>query len=129
MGLTNTGIDEMASLAVGGAGTPFNSTNARIAIGSGATAFAKTQTTLVTELASGRKLATVTGPTGTSGAKTVQLVAAFNNGEAEGVWAEWGVFNAGAAGVMLCRATSTMGTKAAGQVWTVTATLTFASGN
>jgi hypothetical protein len=125
MPLTNAGIDEMALLTTGLGGTLFNGTNTRIAVGSNSTAFAAGNTTLGTETLRKPVTAGPTAFTGSSGTKSTTYTVAFNNGEAEAVWAEWGILNAGAAGVLLCRAVQAMGTKGAGQVWTVTATLTF----
>jgi hypothetical protein len=69
-----------------------------IAVGTGTTAAAAANTTLVTELT--RKAATFSH---TAGTKVFQFEAIFNAGEATGAITEAGVFNAASAGTMLDR--------------------------
>ena len=43
-------------------------------------------------------------------------------------WAEWGVFNAASGGTMMNRKVDANGTKASGQTWQFTVTMTFNAG-
>lgn len=89
-----------------------------MAIGSGATAPAIGQTTLVTELAR----SAITGATNTG--NSVTFTALYNAGVGTGALVEAGIFNAGTGGTMLARTTFGVLTKAAGDVVTVSWTIT-----
>lgn len=89
-----------------------------IAVGTGATAAAATQTALVTE--SMRKAATYAH---TAGTKVFTLTATFNAGEATGALVEAGVFNATSAGTMLDRVVFSVVNKGVDD--TLTAVFTF----
>ena len=118
MPLLNTGALVAAPLLIGKTTKlNYSQTNARIAIGSGSTAFNKTQTGLVTEI--GRK-AVDAAPTETAG--TIRWSATFNPGEATGAWNEWGPTNAASGGDFFVRKVeTTLGTKAAGDTWQLVA--------
>jgi hypothetical protein len=120
MPLTNSGRDHIAQSLVGEAVNQFNAANARIGVGSGTTAFAATQTALVTQLA--RKGMDATFPTRTG--NTLTFRSTFDTTEANGAWEEWGVFNAATGGTMLNRVRETLGTKPSTQTWQFTVTLT-----
>jgi hypothetical protein len=120
MALTNAGRDFIAGRITGTAGTSFDNTNARIAVGSSTTAFAASQTALVTEL--GRKAMDATYPTTTG--NVLVFRSTFATGDANGAWNEWGVLNAGAAGTLLNRVQEALGTKTSAQTWQFTVTLT-----
>lgn len=124
MSITNTGRDHITSAIAGGAVTAFTSANAYIGVGSGTTAFAASQSVLVTPLTSARKAMDSGYPTVTSG-NVLTFRSTFGTTEAEGAWQEWGVFNASAAGTMLNRKVESLGTKPAGtQTWQFTVTIT-----
>lgn len=89
-----------------------------MAIGSGATAAAAGDTALGTEL--GRVALTSTTVTGNQ----VVYVAAFPAGTGTGAVTEAGLFNAGAAGTMLCRTVFSVVNKAAGDSMSITWTVT-----
>ena len=120
MPLTDAGRDFMAARVTGTTGTSFDNTNARIAVGSSTTAFAKAQTALVTEL--GRKAMDATYPTTAGSVLTFRST--FATGDANGAWNEWGVLNAAAAGTLLNRVQEALGTKTSAQTWQFTVTLT-----
>jgi hypothetical protein len=90
-----------------------------IAVGTGATAPAASQTALVTEL--DRNAATYAH---TGGTKVFSFQATFTAGEATGALTEAGVFNAAAAGTMLDRVTFSVVNKGASDSMTVTFTFT-----
>lgn len=118
--LLTTGITALLTLLQGGGGTPFNTANAYIGVGDSATASAIGQTDLQAATNKFRKLVkqapTVAANVGT-------WVADFLSAEANFAWAEFGLFNGATGGVMLNRAVSANGTKAAGSVWTFTVTI------
>jgi len=122
MGLTTAGRDVFAAAIIGATATLFNSANARIGVGDGGgTPFANTQTDLAgtNKL---RKAMDATYPTVTG--NTLTFRSTFTTSEAVWSWAEWGVFNAAAAGTMLNRKVEALGTKPNDQSWQITATLT-----
>jgi hypothetical protein len=109
--------------------TFLNNGQARLAVGSGTTAAANTQTALVTE--SIRKAMDATYPqhtdATTAGAQSIAFRSTFGTSEANVVWAEWGILNAGTSGRMLNRVVpaGTLGTKTSG-TWQLTVTLSLA---
>lgn len=86
-----------------------------VAVGTGTTAAAAAQTSLVTELT--RKQATYSHTTGT---KVFTLSAAFAAGEATGAITEAGVFNAASGGTMLDRVVFAVINKGANDRFTAT---------
>ena len=95
-----------------------------MALGSGNTAPAAGDTTLGTEL-SGRQALAVAG--GTVSGNQVTYSATFAAGVSTGNVYEAGIFNAGTAGVMLCRTTFGLITKGAADSITVTWQITIAA--
>lgn len=89
-----------------------------MALGSGNTAAAAGDTALGTEL--GRVALTSTTVTGNQ----VVYVASFGAGAGTGAVTEAGIFNAGAAGTMLCRTVFAVVNKAAGDTMSITWTVT-----
>jgi hypothetical protein len=119
MPITNAGRDHIATAIIGTDSTAFTSANSYIGVGSGSTAFAASQTGLISQL-SARKGMDGGYPTVTSG-----NVLTFGTTDAEGAWNEWGVFNASASGTMLNRKAESLGTKPSGtQTWQFTVTIT-----
>ena len=102
MGITNAGKAAVAGLECNvGSVTAFT----YVAVGSGATAFAATQTTLITEITTsgmGRAVATCTRVTTTVTNDTAQYYYLWTASGAATV-AEAGVLNAASAGVLLAR--------------------------
>jgi len=122
MGCTNAGKSEIAGLAGNtGSCTAFTA----LAYGTGSTAFAATQTALVTE--SQRAAAVVTRTTTTVSNDTLQLSKTFTASTTETV-KEVGIFNnATSAGTMLCR--TVLGTPrslTSGDTYTATYKVAFA---
>jgi hypothetical protein len=102
MGVTNAGLAEVAGL-VGNTGSPTAFTY--LAVGSGTTAFAATQTALVTEITDtglARASATVSRTTTTATNDTLSLSKQWTATGAVTV-KEAGIFNASSAGDMLAR--------------------------
>tara|TARA_R110002111_G_scaffold252127_1_gene316775 strand:- start:141 stop:599 length:459 start_codon:yes stop_codon:yes gene_type:complete len=96
-----------------------------MALGSGTTAAAASQTDLVTTLGSREALtsSTITG----SNSEKVVYVATFDAGDATGAVAEAGVFNAATSGDMLCRTVFSVVNKQADDTLSVTWTITLAA--
>jgi hypothetical protein len=120
--LVTTGLAELGKLLTGtGSPTAFNAANAYIGVGTSNTAAAVGQTDMQ---ANGVRAAMVASYPLTPTAGVYTWRADFGSGVANQAWAEFGLFNAAAAGVMLNRAVSAQGTKTSGQVWTATLTIT-----
>lgn len=115
--IVNVGFDFIAD-AIGLAGTGRPAVMGFIAVGTGTTAAASTETTLVTETL--RKAATYAH---TAGTKSFTFQATFAAGEATAALTEAGVFNASSLGIMLDRVVFPVVNKGADD--TVTATFTF----
>ena len=90
-----------------------------IAVGTGTTTVAATDTKLVTELL--RKTCTYSHTAGTT---RMALTATFNKGEATGAITEAGIFNASSSGTMLCRTVFSVVNKGASDSMTITWTVT-----
>jgi len=102
MGVTNSGLAEMANL-FGGVSSPTKFTY--LAVGSTATAFVATQTTLVAEITGNglaRAAATVSRTTTTATNDTTRLTKQWTASGTETV-REAGVFNASSGGTMAAR--------------------------
>jgi hypothetical protein len=111
----------------GGAGalSYYNNANALIAVGTGSGAEADTQTALT---AAATKAMDATYPlhtdsTGTAGSKTVTYRSTFASADANQAWAEWALSNGTR---LLNRKVASNGTKASGQTWQFTITITLA---
>jgi hypothetical protein len=117
MGMTDVGRRLMLDLLIGAGGTTYASANAYLGVGTSNTAFAASQTAL-----QAGEVREAVDSGGTRATDTITWVASFETGEANQAWAEQGVFNAAAAGTMLCRVVTALGTKASG-TWTLTYTL------
>ena len=96
-----------------------------MALGSGTTAVAASQTDLGTTLGSREALASST-ITGSNNEKIV-YVTTFDAGDATGAVAEAGVFNAATSGDMLCRTVFSVVNKQADDTLSVTWTITLAA--
>lgn len=111
----------------GGAGalSYYSNANAVIGVGTGSGAEADTQTGL-TSAATKAMDATYpqhTDSTGTAGSKTITFRSTFASGDANQAWAEWGISNGTR---YLNRKVAANGTKASGQTWQFTVTVTIA---
>jgi hypothetical protein len=96
-----------------------------MALGSGTTAAAASQTDLVTLLGS-REVLDSTTISGTNNEKVV-YVSSFEAGDATGAVTEAGIFNASSSGDMLCRTVFAVVNKAADDAMSVTWTITLAA--
>lgn len=123
MGMTNAMRDFIAQQSIGEAVTAFNNANAYIGVGDSSTAFDAAQTDLQAASNKLRKAMEATYPQRTANA--VDFRSLFGTAEANFAWAEWGVFNAAAAGTMMNRKVEALGTKTSAQSWQLTVTNTF----
>lgn len=117
--MLTAGITAVWNLVAGAGGSAFNSTNARIAIGTSSTAAVIGNTTLGTE--SARQI--VDGAP-TVSTNQISWVCTFATGTANVAWAETCVVNASSAGTLLNRLVSVFGTKTSAASWVYTHTLT-----
>ncbi len=124
MPLTNAGRDFIAD-AIMNAGPPtfYDNSNAYLGVGDSATAFNKTQSDLIAATNKLRDAMEASYPSQPS-ANQLAFRSLFGTSQANFAWAEWGVFNAAAAGIMLTRKVEALGTKTSAQSWQLTATLT-----
>lgn len=119
--VVNAGLAYIASRMVG----TTKSVMSHMALGSGTTAAAASQTDLVSVLGSREALDSTT-ISGTNLEKVV-YVSSFEAGDATGAVTEAGIFNAASAGDMLCRTTFNVVNKAADDSMTVTWTITLSA--
>ena len=121
MALTTAGRNLIAQLVIAnGAPQAFDTTHSWLGVGDSATAFSAAQTDLVAATNKFRQLVKQAPGIATN---VLTFVSDFATGDANYAWAEIGLFNAAAAGTMLCRVVQSLGTKASG-VWTLTHTVT-----
>ena len=120
--MTNAFRDLLTQAAIGEAVTDFNNANAYIGVGDSAAAFAAAQTDLQAGANKLRKAMEATYPQRAANALTFRAL--FATDEANFTWAEWGVFNAVAAGTMMNRKVEALGTKTSAQSWQLTVTNT-----
>ncbi len=121
---TTVGLQAMGRLLTNQGGvSPFSNANANLGVGDSTTAFAAGQTDLQASTNKLRKAMDATFPTDPTGGAWVWR-STFGSSEANYAWQEMAVFNAGAAGIMLCRVVSAQGMKTAGQTWVLTYTMT-----
>lgn len=126
MPLTTSGAQFLAKAATGlNSPTLFNAANCHLGVGDSATAFAISQSDLQAAVNKARKLVTSISESG----GVVTAIATFGTAEANFEWVEWGKFNAASGGTMLGRKVESpsLGTKVSTQVWTLTATITYAA--
>lgn len=127
MAMTNAGRDFIAAAIVNsGSPTFFTNANAHLGAGDSSTAYAATQTDLQAATNKLRKAMEATYPTIAANVLTFRSL--FGTADANFAWAEWAVFNAAAAGTMLCRLVQALGTKTSAQSWQLTATITITIG-
>lgn len=121
--LVNGGINLMLTLLAGGGGTVFNGGNSFIGVGDSSAAESAGQTDLQASTNKTRVLMNFGFPTfGTS--QQIVFQSDFTAALGNYAWNEFAAFNAAAAGTMLNRKVSSQGTKASGQTWRVTLTIT-----
>lgn len=131
--ITNAGWQAILALATTGAGTVYSTTKGRIGVGDSATAGTATDTDLAGGSAATNeyfKLCQAAPTVGTGTNRTWIFTATFGTGQGNFAWAGFGIDSGTADGAtvtaaLLNHAASAQGTKASGQTWTVTATLSF----
>jgi hypothetical protein len=122
--LLNEGITALLNLLTGAAETAFNNANSYLGVGDSATAESATDTGLIATTNELYKAMEATYPQISGQGVTFRSV--FASGDANWAWNEFTVANGNSdAADNLNRKTSTQGTKAAGQTWTLDLTITF----
>jgi hypothetical protein len=129
--LVTAGLNRLGSLIIG-SGQAFTGVYATVGVGTSTTAWSAGQTALV---GTAYYTGVTTGPSQTNGA--ISCTADFASGVANHAWEEWcwaiataavipgTVFStATTSGVMLNRKVQSLGTKASGALWTLSATVT-----
>ena len=119
--VVNTGLAYIVSRMVGTTKTVMT----HMAVGSGTTAAAATQTDLVTLLGSREALDSTT-ISGTNDEKVV-FISSFEAGDGTGAVTEAGLFNAATGGDMLCRTVFSVVNKAADDTMAITWTITLSA--
>jgi hypothetical protein len=117
--LVDGGAQRLLDLLIGAGGNPFSSANARLGVGDSAQAASATQTDL--QGASKTRKAMEAGYPIRSG-QSVTFRSVFTSAEANYAWHEWGIFDAAAAGTMLNRKATELGTKVGGS-WSLQVTI------
>lgn len=121
--LLNEGIQLLEDLLIGAGGTAYNNANAYIGVGDSSTAESASQTGLQAATNKTYKAMAATYPQRSS--QTITWQAVFASGDANYAWNEFTVVNGSSdTGTNLNRKVAANGTKASGQVWTVSVTLT-----
>ena len=116
--LTTAGAAALLTLLSGGGGSAFNNANSYLGVGDSTTAAAVGQTDLQAATNKLRKAMDSGYPQ--VSAATVTWRATFGTSDANWAWQEWGVFNAAAAGTMLNRKVTSLGTKTSAATWQLT---------
>lgn len=123
--LLNEGINELTTLLAGGAGTAFSNANAYLGVGDDNTAEAATQTGLQAATNKLYKAMEAGFPTYGS-SQEIAFKSSFGSSEANWNWREFTVANGNSdSSENLNRKVSDQGTKASGQTWDLTLTITF----
>lgn len=121
--LVNLARDMAADAIIGGSTyTKYNNANAYLGVGNGTTAFSAAHTDLQ-GASKTRKAMDATYPS--RAANVVTYRATFATTDANYAWEEVGVFNAAAAGEMMSRNVTTLGTKTSAASWVLTHTQTW----
>ena len=119
--VVNSGLEYIASRMTGTS----KAVMSHMAVGSGTTAAAATQTDLVSILGSREALDSTT-ISGTNNEKVV-YVSSFEAGDGTGAITEAGLFNASTSGDMLCRTVFSVVNKAADDTMSITWTITLSA--
>ncbi len=120
MPITTAGRNHIVG-AIVGTGTAFSNANAYLGVGNSATAFSAAHTDLQ-GASKTRKAMDATFPTVAT--NVITATSTFATGDANHAWDEVGFFNAAAAGTMMSRVVTALGTKTVASVWVLTYTLT-----
>ena len=117
----NSGINEIWKLVTGNGGTAFTNATAQIGVGDSTVAESATQTDLQATTNKTYKAMDTGYPTSGTGQQAV-FKATFGGTDANYSWNEFVIKNA-TSGICLNRKVSNQGTKASGQTWVITVTL------
>lgn len=130
--VTNAGYSRIGNLFTNqGATQAFDATHCRIGAGNGSTAVAYTDTDLSAAAGStNRWFQLVSAVFTIGGTRTWTVAATFGTADGNFAWNEFGIDQGTASGntvtaILLNHALSSQGTKASGQTWTATATITW----
>lgn len=130
--ITNAGWTRLMNLLTNqGATQALDATHARIGVGISNTAEAYTDTDLGAAAGSGNRWFQLVSGAGSLGTRTLAFAASFGTADGNFAWNEFGIDFGTASGNTVTaplfnhKAGIAQGTKAAGQTWTATATLTF----
>lgn len=130
--ITNAGWTRMMNLFTNqGATQAFDATHCRIGVGNSNTAEAYTDTDLGAAAGSANRWFQLVSGAGTLGTRTLSFSATFGTSDGNFAWNEFGLDQGTASGNTVTailfnhKAGIAQGTKASGQTWTATATLTF----
>ena len=122
MAFTTIGKQVLMSLAMGETTyNAFDNSHAYLGVGDSSTAFSAAHTDLQAASNKLRKGMEASYPQRSSAVLTFK--ASFGSSEANFAWNEWAIFNASASGQMLNRKAESLGTKASGSTWVLTATI------
>jgi len=116
----NSGINEIWKLVTGNGGTAFTNSTAQIGVGDSTTAEAATQTDLLGTNKTYKGMDTGYPQSGTG--QQAVFRATFGGTDANYSWNEFVIKNS-TSGICLNRKVSNQGTKASGQTWVITVTL------
>lgn len=129
--ILNAGWTRLMNLLTNqGATQAFDATHARIGAGDGSTAAAYADTDLSAAAGSTHRWFQLVSGAATLGTRTLAYAATFGTADGNFAWAEFGMdFGTASANTVTAplfnRAVSSQGTKASGQTWTATATITW----
>jgi hypothetical protein len=130
--ITNAGWTRLMNLLTNqGATQAFDATHTRIGVGNSNTAEAYADTDLGAAAGSSNRWFQLVSGAGTLGTRTLSWSATFASGDGNFAWNEFGIDQGTASGntvtavLLNHKAGIAQGTKASGQTWTATATLTF----
>ena len=120
--LLNAGVTLLLNLLIGAGGTAYNNANAYIGVGESTTAAAATQTGLQGSTTTFKAMDSGY-PSATN--QTVTFRATFGSADANIAWNEFTIVNASSdSGTNLNRKVESHGTKASGDSWVISATIT-----
>lgn len=130
--ITNAGWTRLMNLLTNqGSTQALDATHARIGVGNSNTAEAYTDTDLAAAAGSANRWFQLVSGAGTLGTRTLSFSATFGTADGNFAWNEFGLDFGTASGNTVTaplfnrKASIAQGTKASGQTWTATATLTF----
>lgn len=121
--LMTAGVNQLWTIVTGQGGTTYSATNCYMGVGDSTTTAAATQTDLQATTNKLRKQITAAP---TISANTTTFSTTFGTSDGNFAWNEIGIFNASAAGTMLNRFVTSLGTKSSSASWTINVAVTIA---